>query len=92
MERKKFYIKIRPTISVILVLLIASVISFTLILQYNFSLDLAKNATKDNFSQISEKLEQRLENLDKRHNDLISILQLYKQIDKTPEKIKDIHF
>lgn len=88
MERKKFYIKIRPTISVILVLLIASVISFTLILQYNFSLDLAKNATKDNFSQISEKLEQRLENLDKRHNDLISILQLYKQIDKTPEKNK----
>ncbi|SKB32393.1 HD domain-containing phosphohydrolase [Malaciobacter marinus] len=86
--KKKFYIKIRPTISFILVFLIISVISITLLLQYNFSLDLAKNATKDNFSQISEKLEDRLQNLDKRHNDLISILQLYKEIEQTPQKNK----
>lgn len=86
--KKKFYIKIRPTISFILVFLIISVISITLLLQYNFSLDLAKNATKDNFSQISEKLEERLQNLDKRHNDLISILQLYKEIEQTPQKNK----
>jgi len=85
-KKNNYFIKIRPTISLMLIFLITSVVITTLSLQYYFSKDLAFNATKDKFKEMSEKIDQKVESLDKRNNDIISIFEIYKEIKITPEK------
>lgn len=88
MKKTKFYIKIRPTISFILIALISSVIVVTLSLNYYFSKELAFSATKEKFDQISQKVEQKVKETDKRNNDIISIFELYKASEETALKNK----
>jgi len=87
-DNPSFFIKIRPTISFVLVFLIVSVVSITLSLQYYFSKELALGATKENFSQISQKVEQKVMALDKKNNDIISVFEAFEEIKITPEKSK----
>ncbi|MGP2657099.1 HD domain-containing phosphohydrolase [Malaciobacter sp. WC5094] len=85
-KKNNYFIKIRPTISLLLIFLITSVVITTLSLQYYFSKDLAFNATKDRFKEMSEKIDQKVESLDKRNNDIISIFEIYNEVKITPKK------
>ncbi len=88
MNKNNFNIKIRPTVLSIFIIVVFFVIFLLLSLQYYFLKDLAFNATNNNFKQISEKIEQRISNLDKKNNDIISNLELYGSIDNIPKKGK----
>lgn len=78
-------IKIRPTLSFFLIVLISSVVLIVLSIQYYFSKDLAFTATKDNFTHIAQKVEQKIKSMDKRNNDMFSILGLYKNVKNIPK-------
>lgn len=74
MKKPEFFLKIKPTISFILILLIASVIVITLSLQYYFSKDLAFNATENNFKITAEKIEQKIITFDKSNSDILTTI------------------
>lgn len=82
MGKNKLHLKIRPTVLTIFIFVISSVILVTLSLQYHFLKDLALNATNDNLIHISEKIEQKIRDLDRRNNNLLSDLQTYSKIHK----------
>lgn len=78
--------KIRPTVLTVFIITVISVIIISLSLQYYFLKDLAFNAINNNFIQISEKIEQKISNLDSKNNNIISNLELYDSIHKVPKK------
>ena len=66
--------KIRPTVLTLFILLTGIIIAISLSLQYYFLKELAFNATDDNMTHISEKIEQKIKNLDEKNNNIISNL------------------
>ncbi|RXJ83605.1 hypothetical protein, partial [Arcobacter sp. CECT 8985] len=78
MKLDKFFIKIRPAISTILVLCVLSVIIVSLSLQYYFLKQLAFDATENSFKNITFKLTNKIQQIDKTSNDIIDIFELYK--------------
>lgn len=74
MKSKKFFLKIKPTISLILIFLISSVIMTTLSLQYYFSKDLAFEATENNFKLTAEKIEQKIISFDKSNSNILKTI------------------
>jgi len=86
MITNKFFVKIKPTISLILILLISSVVIITLSLQYYFSKDLALNATKNSFRLTAEKIEQKVVSFDKKNSDIINTLMYSKDMKSFPIK------
>lgn len=81
-----YFIRLRPTISILLIFLISTVVITILSLQYYFSKDLALQATNNKFKEMSEKINQKIKSLDERNNDIISIFEIYDKINVTPEK------
>lgn len=77
--------RIKPTISLILILLISSVIIITLSLQYYFSKDLAFSATKDNFRLTAEKIEQKIVTFDKTNANLMKALEHSRELIDFPK-------
>lgn len=78
--------KIRPTVLTLFILLTGIIIAISLSLQYYFLKELAFNATDENMTHISEKIEQKIKNLDEKNNNIISNLELYKSIHDIPKK------
>lgn len=78
--------KIRPTVLTLFILLTGIIIAISLSLQYYFLKELAFNATDENMTHISEKIEQKIKNLDEKNNNIISNLELYKSIHGIPKK------
>lgn len=74
MKPKKFFLKIKPTISLILIFLISSVIVTTLSLQYYFSKDLAFDATENNFKLTAEKIEQKIISFDNSNSNILEAI------------------
>lgn len=85
-KKKDFYIKIKPTIFAILFALTLVVVLITLFLQYYFSKDLATSATMDQFKLTSQKIDQRISTFDNNQNNLLSLLEVTKEIDVIPTK------
>jgi len=74
MKPKKLFLKIKPTISLILIFLISSVIITTLTLQYYFSKDLAFDATENNFKLTAEKIEQKIISFDNSNSNILETI------------------
>lgn len=85
-KKKDFYIKIKPTIFAILFALTLVVVLITLFLQYYFSKDLATSATMDQFKLTSQKIDQKISTFDNNQNNLLSLLEVTKEIDVIPTK------
>lgn len=81
MPNKLSNIKIRPTLLTVVSLVAIIGITITLSLQYYFSKQLAYQATNDSTNHIAQKAIAKIVNLDKTTSDLISQLELSKNID-----------
>ena len=90
METKKHFFRIRPTITLLLVLLISSVILVTLSLQYYFSKDLAFDATENSFRLTSEKIEQKIMTFDEINRSLVKSITNFRGILDSP-KVNEKH-
>ena len=74
-------IKIRPTILLVIFLLIATTASISLFIQYYSSKDLAYSSTVKLIDETSEKMQENVEKFDEISHDIISLLELSKDID-----------
>jgi len=90
MKRAKLFYKIKPTITLVLVILISSVVVVTMSLQYYFSKDLAFDATESNFRLTAEKIEQKITNLDISKRNLLKTVVHSNEILDFP-KVKEQH-
>jgi len=90
MKRVKLFFKIKPTITLVLVILISTVIVVTMSLQYYFSKDLAFDATESNFRLTAEKIEQKITNLDTSKRNLLKTVVNSNEMLDSP-KIKEQH-
>lgn len=77
-------IKIRPTILLVIFLLIATTASISLFIQYYSSKDLAYSSTVKLIDETSEKMQENVEKFDEISHDIISLLELSKDIDTYP--------
>ncbi|RXK01166.1 amino acid ABC transporter [Arcobacter sp. CECT 8986] len=82
----RLFIKIRPTISFILIACISTVIVVTLSLQYYFLKQLAFKATQDSFANITHKVKSKIQELDKTSNNIIDVFELYSATTKIAKK------
>ena len=81
--------KIRPTIFVIVTLLILIVVSILLTLQYFNSQQLAIKATVNSINHISQKIERRLLDIDNQGDDFISIIEIAYGVKEKPTLHKE---
>lgn len=86
MKPKKFFLKIKPTISLTLIFLISSVIITTLSLQYYFSKDLALDATENNFKLTAEKIEQKIISFDNTNSNILKTIVHSEEMKDFPNK------
>ena len=71
----KIKIKIRPTVLILIFILVGFAVLTTLGIQYYFSKRLAYSAVKENVEHISEKVQDRMNTFNKSNFDLIAILE-----------------
>ncbi|NVJ52328.1 MAG: HD domain-containing protein [Campylobacteraceae bacterium] len=90
MKKKKIYLKIKPTISMILIFLISSVILVTLSLNYYFSKDLAYEATETSFRLTAEKIEQKIVSFDRTNTNILKSLVYAESIKEFP-LVDEVH-
>jgi HD-GYP domain-containing protein (c-di-GMP phosphodiesterase class II) len=86
MSTQDINMKMRPTVLALFIIYTIIIISLILSLQYFFLKDLAFKATQDNIKHISEKIEVQINSLDKKNNDIISMIELYKDIQLLPKE------